>query len=43
VWDSFVLTFAQEVVAKTGIEWIDNRSHHAKTEPDEEREERYYE
>jgi len=35
VWDSFVLTFAQPVAPKTGISWIDNRSHHAKTEPDE--------
>jgi len=43
LWDAFTETFAQEVVAKTGIAWIDNKSHHAKTEPDEEREDRYYE
>lgn len=35
LWDAFVLTHAQEVVAKTGLPWIDNRQAHAKTEPDE--------
>lgn len=38
LWDSFVLTFAQPVVAKTGIAWLDNRMAKAKTEPDNEEE-----
>lgn len=41
LWDAFSETFAQEVVPKTGIDWIDNKSHHAKTEPDEERDYEY--
>lgn len=39
LWDALCLTFAQPVAPKTGIEWIDNRHAHAKTEPDEEHEE----
>lgn len=37
LWDAFVLTHAQEVAAKTGIPWIDNKHAHAKTESDEDR------
>ena len=35
LWDAFVLTFAQEIAPKTGMEWLDQRSAHAKTERDE--------
>lgn len=36
LWDAFVLTFAQDVIPKTGIPWIDNRTAHATTD-DEDR------
>jgi hypothetical protein len=35
LWDSFVLTFAQPVAARTGLPWLDAKSLHAKTEPEE--------
>ena len=37
LWDAFVLTFAQPVAARTGLPWLDNKSHKAVTEDDEER------
>ena len=36
LWDAFVLTFAQEIAPKTGLEWLDQRSAHAKTEEDDD-------
>lgn len=36
LWDAFVLTFAQPVIAKTGIPWLDAKMGKAKIEPDEE-------
>lgn len=35
LWDAFVLTHAQPVAAKTGIDWIDRKTRHAHTDPDE--------
>ncbi|MBK5283030.1 MAG: hypothetical protein JJE16_13205 [Nitrospiraceae bacterium] len=37
LWDSFCLTFAMPVAARTGIDWIDRKTMHAKTEDDEDR------
>lgn len=36
LWDAFVLTFAQPVVAKTGMAWLDRRTFRAKVEPEDE-------
>lgn len=36
LWDAFVLTFAQPVAPRTGIPWVDGRTLHAKTDPDED-------
>ncbi len=35
LWDSFVLTFAQPVTPRTGIDFIDRKTMHAKTDPEE--------
>ena len=35
LWDSFCLTFAQPVAPRTGIDWIDRKTLHAKTDNDE--------
>ncbi len=35
LWDAFVLTFAMPVVPRTGLDFIDRLTSHAKTEPDE--------
>ena len=36
LWDAFVLTHAQEVVPRTGIDFIDKQTLHAKTDEDRE-------
>jgi len=36
LWDALCLTFAQPVAPRTGIDWIDRKTLHAKTEPDED-------
>ena len=36
LWDAFVLTFAQPVAMRTGIEWVDRQMMHARTEPEED-------
>ena len=35
LWDAFVLTFAQPVAPRTGIDWIDRKASHARIDPDD--------
>jgi phage terminase large subunit len=35
LWDAFVLTFAQPVAPRTGLDWIDRKTLHAHTDPEE--------
>jgi phage terminase large subunit len=37
LWDAFVLTFAQPVAPRTGLDWLDRKTMHARTDEDEDR------
>jgi len=37
LFDAFCLTFAQPVAPRTGLDWLDRKTMHAKTEDDEDR------